>query len=183
MQELNIRYAFILFPLIYVLIPFILSGSFIILGGIGLLAFLTGVIIFVIISNLDLGGNADVLTSGVGFNIGLSDEGSYSLFVVFIGGLFYLGASLAQFLAPIFDIFVTILNALIGVVGFLSGLDVSAFQTTLISNLGGSVATNLGTVYPTSITIAGISVFLTLDVIFASMFILGLYFMISSRGQ
>jgi hypothetical protein len=42
---------------------------------------------------------------------------------------------------------------------------------------------DLGSIYPLGITIDGISVFGALDVIFGSLFILGLYFMISSRGH
>ena len=55
--------------------------------------------------------------------------------------------------------------------------------TSLVSGLGTNATSNLGSIYPLGITIDGISVFGALDVIFGSLFILGLYFMISSRGH
>ena len=48
MQDMDIRYALFLLPLFYVLLPFVLTGSFIILGGVTVLAFISGVILFVI---------------------------------------------------------------------------------------------------------------------------------------
>ncbi len=74
MQDMDIRYALFLLPLFYVVLPFVLTGSFIILGGVTVLAFISGVILFVIISNLHIGGSGDILASGVSGNIGLNNE-------------------------------------------------------------------------------------------------------------
>jgi hypothetical protein len=181
MQEVDLKLAFFLIPLAYVIIPFFLSGTFLILGGVTLTAFIIGLIIFIIITNLNIGGSAQAVASGGSFNLSLNGEGSHSLFIVFVGGLFYLGANLAQFLAPLLDLIVGIINAIIGGISWLIGADTSGLQTTLVSGLGGSASTNLGSVYPLNISILGISVFGALDVLFASMFILALYFMIATK--
>ena len=182
MQQLDVRFAFFLLPLIYVLIPFILTGNFIILGGVTIITFLIGMILFIIVSNLNVGGSAEAIATGGSAQIGLTGEGGYSLQVVFIGGLFYLGASLATIFSPIFDMLIIVVNGIIGLFAWIVGADVTALQVGMVDNLGLSSASNLSQVYPRSIMVQGISVFLVLDVLFASMFILSLYFMISSRG-
>jgi hypothetical protein len=179
---MDLKMALFLFPLIYVLIPFILTGSFIILGGVTLIAFIVGMLIFIVVTNLNIRGDAQALASGGGLGIGLNDTGGNSLFIVFFGGLFYLGASLAQIIAPILTIFTSIINAIIGFLGWITGIDVSAMQTSTITSLGGTGLSNLNTIYNLDIKIQGISVFLTLDILFASLFILALYFMVSSRN-
>lgn len=183
MQEIDLRYALFLLPLFYVVLPFFLSGTFLILGGVTLIALITGMLIFIVVTNLNIGGSATAATVGSSANISLSSEGGYSLFVIFFGGLFYLGATLATFITPILNMFVSILNAILGFVSFVSGISTTAIQTTVVSGLGSSSAINLNQVYPLSITIFGISLFGALDVIFASMFILSLYFMVASRGK
>jgi len=164
------------------MLPFILSGSFLILGGVALIAFITGTIIFIIVTNLHIGGSGTVLASGLSGNVGLSNEAGYSLFVICIGGLFYLGAQLAQFITPILNLFVIIINAILGFIA-LFGVNTSGFQTSLFSGLGINASQNIGNIYPLGITIQGISVFGALDVLMGSLFILGLYFMVSSRGH
>lgn len=187
MQDVDIRYAFILFPLIYVILPYFLTGSFIILGGVSLFALITGIIILIIISNLNFGGqeNAGALTAneGIGLNIGLSSEGGYSLFVVVIGALFYLGAQVAIFVTPILDMIVGVINSIIGFIGWVFGFSITSLQTSLVYNMGSVASPNLNKVYPLSITIQNISVFGALDVVMAIIFVLGLYFMVSSRGH
>jgi len=180
MQEIDIRYAFFLLPLIYILIPFFLTGNFILLGGITLLSFISGVIVFIIIANLHIGGNASAATVGTGLTLGLNNEGGYALFVVFFGGLFYLGSQLASFFTPILNLFITIINVIANFVSWISGTNFSALNT---NNIVGNSFTHLNQVYNYSINIEGISVFGALDVIFGSMFILSLYFMIASRGH
>lgn len=183
MQEIDIRYAFFLVPLLYVLIPFILSGTFFILGGVSLLALITGILMMVIISNLNFGGSANAFASGGSVNIGLNNEGGYQLFVIFIGGLFYLGATLTTIFTPLLNILVGVINTIVGFLGWATGISTSGITTSVISGLGGSSAINLNNVYPLGLTIQGISLFGILDAIFGSMFILGLYFMIASRGH
>ena len=178
MNELDIRYTFILLPLLYVILPFIFSGSFVFLGGVTLIAFIIGVVIFIIISNLNIGGSGEVLASGVSGKISLNSEAGYSLFVVCIGGIFYLGAQLTILITPLLDIFIGIINAILSFVCIVFGISTSGFQTSLFNGLGNAGNTNLGKWYPLGITIQGISVFGALDLIMGSMFILGLYFMV-----
>jgi hypothetical protein len=181
MQDMDIRYALFLLPLFYVLLPFVLTGSFIILGGVTVLAFISGVILFVIISNLHIGGSGTVLASGVSGNIGLNNEAGYSLFVVCLGGLFYLGAQLTTFITPLLDILIGIVNAILGFISIF-GINTSGLSTATFSSLGNS-ATTISNIYPLGITVDNISVFGALDVIMGSLFILGLYFMVASRGH
>jgi hypothetical protein len=183
MRELDVRYALFLMPLFYVILPFLLSGTFLILGGVTLLAFISGAIILIVITNLNLGGQTNVLASGAGANVGMGSEGGYSLFVIVIGGLFYIGAQIAQFITPILNIFLVIINAIISFVGWIFGISTTGLQTSLVSGLGSTATQNLGNIYPLGITVQGISVFGALDIIMASLFILSLYFMVSSRGQ
>jgi hypothetical protein len=187
MQDVDIRYTFLLLPLLYVSVPYFLTGNFIILGGVGAFAFISGIIIFVIISNLDVAGNIQVIIgTGGGGKIGLNSEGGYTLFVVFIGAIFYLGAQITQFFTPILDIFVGLMNGFLGVIGFLSGTNLGSISSKSVANLGiNSNFTSLSNIYPTGkpFIIDGISVFLALDAIMASMFIVGLWLMVSSRGH
>jgi hypothetical protein len=165
-----------------VLLPFLISGSFIILGGVSLLALITGIILFIIVTNINIGGSAGVATVNTGLTLGLNSEGGYSLFVIFIGSLFYLGAQLTIIITPLLTIFTGVINAIFGAISWVTGSNLTSLQTSL--GIGGNTtAPNLGNIYPLTINIAGISLFGTLDVLFASMFILSLYFMVSSRGQ
>jgi hypothetical protein len=183
MQELDVRYALFLMPLFYVILPFILSGTFLILGGVGILAFISGTIILIIITNLNLGGSIQAVATGSGANVGMGSEGGYSLFVIVIGGLFYIGAQIAQFISPILDIFLLVINTIISFVGWIFGISTTGLQTSLVSGLGSTATHNLGNIYPLGIKVAGISVFGVLDIVMASLFILSLYFMVSSRGH
>jgi len=181
------RYTLLLIPLIYVLIPYFLTGSFIILGGVTVIAFISAALIFIVITNVNFGGALQVIIgTGGGANIGMNNEGGYSLFVVFVGGIFYLGAQLATFFTPILNVLLYIINAIIGFIGWLTGVNTSTLQTSLISGVGSLVSPNLNQVYPildNRFNILGINVFFALDVIMGSLFILGLYFMIANRGH
>jgi hypothetical protein len=180
MLDLDIRYAFILFPLVYVLLPFFLTKNFILLGGVTVITFITGVIVFVVITNLHIAGSGDVLATGVSGSFGLNNEAGYSLFVICLGGLFYLGAQLTTIFTPILNIFVGIINTILNFVSTVFGISTSGLQTNVFSSM---TITNLGNVYPYSITIQGISVFGALSVVMGSIFMLGLYFMVASRGH
>lgn len=180
---MDIRYALLLIPLTYVLIPYFLTGSFIILGGVSLFAFISGVIIFAVISNLNIGGGAQAIASGGTFNLGLNSEGGYTLFVIVIGGLFYIGAQVITFVEPITALITWILNALLGVLSWLTGADVTFLQTNMTNIFNSTFTPELDAVYPLGINIAGISIFGALDIIMGCLFILGLYFMVSSRGK
>lgn len=178
---MQLKEALFILPLFYVLVPFILSGTFVILGGVTVISFISAMIIFLVITNLNFGGSAEAIATGGSINLGMNDTGGKGLFIVFIGGVFYLGASLATVLTPILNIFTTILNAIISALSWVLGVDTSGLQSSIVSSIGGQSAINLSSVYPLGITVQGISVFLALDAIFASMFILSLYLMVSEN--
>ena len=176
MQDIDIRYSFILLPLAYVLIPYFFTGNFVLLGGISVLAFILGAIIFVLIANLHIQGNGTIFASGVGGSVGQNNEGGYQLFVLVFGGLFYLGSQVTQYIIPIIDTFINVIGTLLGFIGINLGLN--------SSNLNGINNINiLSGFYPLNFTVEGINVFLLTSVGFGVMFILGLYFMIASRGH
>jgi hypothetical protein len=186
MVDMDIRYILILFPLLYVVLPFIFSGAFILLLGVTAFTFLGGIILFIVITNLNIGGGGgnDILLEG-NFHFNLNDEGSYSLFVVCIGGIFYFGAQALTILSSFLNIILFLPNAIIGLVNFLSfGLvKIAAFSANNILGLGSLGLSNLSQWYPLNIQIAGVSLFGAIDAIAGVCFILGLYFMISSRGH
>jgi hypothetical protein len=161
----------------YVMIPFFLTGNFLVLGGVSVLSFLIATLIFILVTNLNIGGQAGAATVNTGLNLGLNNEGGYQLFVVFIGGILYLGVQLSTLFTPIFNVVTSIFNVVFGFISWLTGVSLPVF-----GGLGNSL-THLSQVYPYSLNIDGISVFATLDVIFGSMFILSLYWMVSSRGH
>jgi hypothetical protein len=187
MQPLDIRYILLLLPLIYILTPYFLTGNFIILGGITVIAVITGMILFILIVNLNIGGSIQAIATGGSASAGMNSEGGYSLFVVFIGGLFYLGAQLAIFITPILTFFSLVINGILSFFNWIvSGSFSSTFQVSKISNLG-LVNLNISQVYPTNLIIPigglNINVFEVLDFMMGSAFILGLYFMVASRGH
>lgn len=137
-----------------------------------------------VITNINFGGSLQaIIGTGGGANVGMGSEGGYSLFVVFIGGLFYLGAQLAIFIAPILNIITGIINAVVGFIGWIVGINVSSLQSNVVSGFGSVVSPNLSLVYPLNLNVQGLSVFGALDVIMGSLFILSLYFMVASRGH
>jgi hypothetical protein len=184
---MDMRYLLLLFPLVYVLLPFLFSGAFLLLGGVTALAFIAGTIIFIVVTNLHIGGqeSGGVLSAnqGLGLNLGLNNEAGYSLFVVCIGGLFYLGADLMQYITPIIYLVLGLVNALLGFVSFVFGTSTSGLQSTLFSTIGSTGINNLGKWYPSGVIVCGVDFFLSLNIIMSSIFILGLYFMVSSRGH
>lgn len=180
---MDIRYNLLLIPLMYVLLPYIFNGNFILLGILSGTTVLMGIIIFIIITNLNIGADIGALTVGGGANFDLNNEGSYSLFVVCIGGLFYFGAQLVTLFTPIINIVMDVVTAILYIPAYLLNVNLSAFSTTTFSSLGLTNLANLGQWYNTNYKIAGISIFYALDVIMALCFVLGLWLMISSRGH
>lgn len=179
MQELNIRYAFILLPLMYIILPFILTGNFLLLGGITVSAFIFGAIIFIIISNLNIGGGA----ATVNVKVGQSAEGGYSLFVIVMGGIFYLGAQVVPYIMPIITGFLNGFITVINVIGSIFSFSLPIMSTDVLTSLNGSDGIPISNFYDLSVSFDGISIFLALNAIMGMLFILGLYFMIASRGQ
>ena len=174
MQELDIRYAFILLPLLYSIMPFLLAGSFLILGVISVAIFIIGAVLFTLIFSLNVGGSGEVLASGVSGQLGINQEGTYMLFVLVFGGLFY---GVTTFI----DLF---LDELIGIFNFLfgwTGLGINVHGASL--SMGNYIIVSPTIFYPTDLTFMGISVFTALSVFMGLMYIIGIFFLISSRGK
>ena len=89
MQEIDVRYAFILLPLVYSVLPFVLTGNFLLLGVISVSVFIVGAVLFALIFSLNIAGSGNILATGVSGKLGLNQEGTYMLFVLIFGGLFY----------------------------------------------------------------------------------------------
>jgi hypothetical protein len=174
MQDIDIRYAFILLPLLYSIIPYLLTNNFLLLGAISASIFIIGAILFALIFSLNIGGSGDILASGVSGKLGLNQEGTYMLFVLVFGGLFY---GITSFI----DLF---LNDLIGIYNFLFswvGLSINVYGSSLSS--GNYVITSPSSVYSTSLTYMNISIFTMITIIMGLMYIIGIFFLISSRGH
>jgi hypothetical protein len=174
MQDIDIRYAFILLPLLYSIIPYLLTNNFLLLGAISASIFIIGAILFALIFSLNIGGSGDILASGVSGKLGLNQEGTYMLFVLVFGGLFY---GITSFI----DLF---LNDLIGIYNFLFswvGLSINVHGSSLSS--GNYVITSPSSVYSTSLTYMNISIFTMITIIMGLMYIIGIFFLISSRGH
>ena len=174
MQEIDIRYAFILLPLLYSIMPFLLTGNFLLLGGISVTVFIIGAVLYALIFSLNIGGSGTILASGVSGKLGINQEGTYMLFVLLFGGLFF---GITTFL----DLF---LNDLIGIYNFLFswvGLGINVYGSSL--SVGSYTVTNPSSIYPNSLSFGGIPVFPVLAVIMGLVYIIGLFFLISSRGH
>jgi hypothetical protein len=190
---MDIRYTCLLIPIVYVLLPFIFNGSITALAVMTGTTFIFGVIVFIIITNLNIGGGGSIsaiATGGSGnLKLGLNSEAGYSLFVVCIGGLFYLGAQLTEVFTPIISGIFTVLNAILYIPVTIANLfganiNLSFMKASAMDTLGfGSNISGLNKWYNTSYSIQGISIFGAIDVFMGLMFMLGLYFMISSRGH
>jgi hypothetical protein len=174
MQELDVRYAFILLPIIYSIIPFIITGNFLLLGAISVTIFIIGAVLFALIFSLNIGGSGNILASGVSGRLGINQEGTYLLFVLVFGGLFY---GVTTFLVLFLTDLVGIYNFLFGWVG----LSINIHNADL--SVGSYTLTSPSSVYPSSLIYSGIPIFPTLTVIMGLIYILGLFFLVSSRGK
>jgi len=174
MQELDIRYAFILLPIIYSILPLLITGNFLILGSISVGIFVVGGVLFALIFSLNIGGSGNILASGVSAKLGINQEGTYMLFVLVFGGLFY---GITTFI----NLF---LNDLIGIYNFLFGwvgLTIDIQGSTL--SIGSYTITSPSSIYPTNLFVMGIPVFTSLSIIMGLIYIIGIFFLISSRGK
>ena len=86
---MDLKYIFILLPLIYSIVPFAFTGNFLLLGAISVTIFIIGAVLFALVFSLNVGGSGNVLATGVSGRFGLNQEGTYMLFVLTFGGLFY----------------------------------------------------------------------------------------------
>jgi hypothetical protein len=174
MQDIDIRYAFILLPLLYSVIPFLLTGNFIILGAISVTIFIIGAVLFALIFSLNVGGSAEALASGFSGKFGINQEGTYMLFVLVFGGLFY---GVTTFIITFLDTLVSIFNFLLG----WTGLTISTNGATL--GVGNYIFTSPSIIYPSNFNINGFAVFPLLSVLMGLIYILGMFFLVSSRGK
>lgn len=182
MQDLDVRYVFILLPLIYAVIPFLLTGNFLILGTISVTIFIVGAVLFTLIFSLNIGGSGSVLASGISGRLGINQEGTYMLFVLVFGGLFYGVTTFIDLflddLIPIFNFFLNLLNYVtLGTVDFV----IDVHGATLSS--GSYVFTSPSIIYPTSFSVQGLAIFPLITVFMGLVYILGMFFLISSRGK
>jgi hypothetical protein len=163
MQDLDIRYAFIIMPIIYMLIPYFLVFDFTFVAIIGLTTIATSIAVIWALTSLNI------------VESGINPEGTYLAFVLVTGLLFYGFSIILNFLSN------TTLNGFFshGLLGSnhhnSGGIDIN--QNDLIFK------SPMAIVYPSSIHIFGISFFDTLTAIMGIVLILGLYFMISTRGH
>lgn len=171
---MELKHLFILLPLIFSIIPFALTGNFIILGGISVTIFIVGAVFFALVFSLNIGGAGQVVATGVEGRLGLNQEGTYMLFVLVFGGLFY---GVTTFIALFADTIVGIWNFFLGWLGL--GIDLSG--STI--NMGSYVFTSPSSIYPISFTIGGFPIFGLLTVFMGLMYILGMFFLVSSRGK
>ena len=174
MQELDIRYAFILLPILYSTMPFFITGNFLLLGSISVTIFIIGAVLFALIFSLNIGGSGNILASGVSGRLGINQEGTYLLFVLVFGGLFY---GVSTFLVLFLSDLINIYNFLFSWVGLsinIHGSDISIGSYTLISP---------SSIYPTSLSFMGIPIFTALSVLMGLIYILGMFFLVSSRGK
>lgn len=174
MQDLDIRYGFILLPLVYSFMPFLLTGNFLLLGSIGVTIFIIGAVLFTLIFSLNIAGSGEVLASGISGQLGINQEGTYMLFVLVFGGLFY---GVTTFINLFLNDLIGIWNLFLG----WTGLGISVGGSEL--SMGNYVIVSPSSIYPTSLTFMDIPVFTALSVFMGLIYILGIFFLVSSRGK
>lgn len=174
MQDLDIRYVFILLPLIYAVIPFLLTGNFILLGAVSVTIFIIGAVLFALVFSLNVAGSGEVLASGVMGKFGLNQEGTYMLFVLVFGGLFY---GVTTFIITFIDILIGLWNFFLGWLGLSIALSSSSISDATY------IISSPSTIYPSDFSINGFAVFPLLTVFMGLIYILGMFFLISSRGK
>lgn len=163
MQDLDIRYVFLILPLIYVMLPYIMLGLFLYLGVLGVVSLILAMVTIVIIGSINISGGA----ATINFGGGLNSEGTYGLFVVLLGGIFYgVGAG--------FNYFLQFIQWFSNILHFVFGNVIPTITNSQLAQI---------TFYDYSLKVFNISVFQVLDVGFGLMFAIGLYFLYASRGH
>jgi hypothetical protein len=171
MQEIDLKFAFILLPIVYSIMPFILTGNFLLLASISVPIFIVGAVLFVLVFSLNIGGSGNFLASGVSGNLGLNESGTHMLFILVFGGLFY---GISTFI-------VSFLNELVGIYNFLFGwvgLTINIHGSSI--SVGKYIFISPQSIYPNDFSFAGLPVFLTLSVFMGLIYIIGMFFLLSS---
>jgi hypothetical protein len=163
--------------------PFLLTGNFLLLGSISVTIFIIGGVLFALIFSLNIGGSGSVIASGVSGKLGINTEGTYMLFVLVFGGLFY---GVTTFI----DLF---LNDLIGIFNFFfSMINIVSFGLAHLSDInihgaslsfGSYKVISPSSIYPNNLVFNGVPIFVTLAIIMGLIYIVGIFFLISSRGH
>jgi hypothetical protein len=172
MQELDLKLAFILLPIVYSVMPFLLSGNLLLLGTVSVSVFIIGSVLFVLIFSLNIAGSGDILASGVSGSIGLNGDGTRMLFILVFGGLFY---GLTTFIF-------TFMDALIGIYNFLFGwlgLTIETYGSNI--SIGSYTIVSPSSIYPNDFAFSGVPIFPTLSVLMGLVYIVGIYFLISNK--
>jgi len=181
MQELDLKLAFILLPIVYSVMPFLLTGNLLLLGTISVTIFIIGSVLFVLIFSLNIGGSGQALATGVSGRLGINQEGTYMLFVLVFGGLFYgVTTFIVSFLNELVGIFNTIFW-LLTFGGFFGSIQINTHGADL--SIGSYTTTSPQTIYPNDFIFNGIPIFPTLSVLMGLLYIIGIFFLISSRGK
>ena len=172
MQELDLKLAFILLPIVYSVMPFLLSGNLLLLGSISVTIFIIGSILFVLIFSLNIAGSGEILASGVSGAIGLNGDGTRMLFILVFGGLFY---GLTTFIFTFMDSLIGIYNFLFGWLG----LTIETYGSSI--SIGSYTIISPSTIYPNDFAFSGIPIFPSLSVLMGLLYIVGIYFLISNK--
>ena len=170
-------------PLLYSIIPFLLTGNFLILGLISVTIFIIGAVLYALIFSLNIAGSGSVVSTGISGRLGLNTEGTYMLFVLIFGGLFYgITTFIDLFLNDLirfFNFFISAINVVSFGLAHLSDINIHGASLSF----GSYIFISPSSIYPSSLSFNGIPIFTTLTVIMGLVYILGIFFLISSRGH
>jgi len=179
MQELDLKLAFILLPIVYSVMPFLLSGNLLLLGTISVSIFIIGSVLFVLIFSLNIGGSGQAIATGVSGSIGLNGDGTRMLFILVFGGLFYgITTFIFTFMESLIGIFNTIFY-LLTFGGFFGNIRIETYGSNI--SIGSYTTISPSSIYPNDFAFSGIPIFPSLSVLMGLVYIIGIYFLISNK--